>query len=260
MTMAALVRTVSVALSGRPTLVHTGISRHRAGVEDYRVSAHTLHLYAWQGRIDCEGESLPVRFGYVGFHPPGLHTVYHYGDRVCEHIYCHFDPQGQGGEPYPAMMDFAPHYAELRKTFEQILRLSAVNRERAELRLWDLLLELRDLHASRDPGRPQAHPGVRKAMEMIEKSLHDPLPIAHLARETGFSQTHLNRLFQGACGKSLKAYALSRRMERASYLLRHTDFPVRQVARECGLFDLQQFNKICRRHLGMSPRTIRGRP
>ncbi|MBN8219098.1 MAG: helix-turn-helix transcriptional regulator [Spirochaetes bacterium] len=253
-------RSVSVSLSARPSLVHAGISRHPGGVEDYRVSAHTLHLYAWRGRIDCAGSSLPVRFGHVGFHPPGLHTVYHYEDRSCEHIYFHFQPRGQGGEPFPAMADWAPHYAELRESMEHILRLIPVNRERAELRLWDLLLELRDLHASRDPERPRAHPGVRKAMELIEKSLHDPLPTPRLARETGFSQTHLNRLFRVACGKSLKSYALSRRMERARYLLRHTDFPVRQVAAECGLFDLQQFNKLCRRHLGLSPRSIRGRP
>lgn len=252
-------RTVSIALSDKPVLVHAGIGRHAGGVQDYRVSAHTLHLYAWRGRIDCEGVSLPVGHGYVGFHPPGLHTVYHYEDSACEHIYCHFEPRGRGGEAFPAMIDLSPHYADLRLTMEQILRLSAVNHERAELRLWDLLLELRDLSPAPAHGKPQAHPGVRKAMELIENRLHDPLPIPRLARETGFSQTHLNRLFHGVCGKSVKAYALSRRMERARYLLRHTDFPVRQVARECGLFDLQQFNKLCRRHLGMSPRTIRGR-
>jgi transcriptional regulator GlxA family with amidase domain len=46
-------------------------------------------------------------------------------------------------------------------------------------------------------------------------------------------------------------------MERAEYFLRKTALPVKGIAAECGVTDLQHFNKLVRRFFGKSPRAIR---
>jgi transcriptional regulator GlxA family with amidase domain len=47
------------------------------------------------------------------------------------------------------------------------------------------------------------------------------------------------------------------RTERARHLLVNSTLPVKAVAVQVGLPDLQQFNKVIRRELGRSPREVR---
>jgi AraC-like DNA-binding protein len=47
------------------------------------------------------------------------------------------------------------------------------------------------------------------------------------------------------------------RLQRAYHLLIHSTMPIKVVAAESGLSDLQQFNKQMRREYGKSPRALR---
>jgi transcriptional regulator GlxA family with amidase domain len=47
------------------------------------------------------------------------------------------------------------------------------------------------------------------------------------------------------------------RIRRAEQLLRHSSLTVKAVAIETGFTDLQQFNKLVRKHCGSAPRNLR---
>jgi transcriptional regulator GlxA family with amidase domain len=52
-------------------------------------------------------------------------------------------------------------------------------------------------------------------------------------------------------------HLLRRRATRAQHLLLTTNLPVKVIAAEVGVPDLQEFNKLIRRHCGHSPRAVR---
>jgi len=81
--------------------------------------------------------------------------------------------------------------------------------------------------------------------------------VADVAREVRLSTTHLRRLFEAECESSVKEFIQARRLERVRHLLEHSTLSVKAIANEVGMSDLQQFNKLVRRHLGDAPSRLR---
>jgi len=100
---------------------------------------------------------------------------------------------------------------------------------------------------------------VERARRLIELRLSEPLTVAAIADEVSLSQSQLTRLFRNEVGSSPRQYLLSRRVERARYLLIHTTRPIKAIAREVGIGDLHQFNKTLRRTINIAPRELRQR-
>ena len=146
------------------------------------------------------------------------------------------------------------------RQFEEALGLNPLHPMRAEIKLWDLLWQ----HAERTQlpvrGTEPIHPMVSKAVRIIETHLGEPLSIATLAGELQLSHNHLTRLFKRHLGKAPNGYLGERRMERAARLLCHSNMPIKQIAAQVGIPDLQAFNKAFRAKNGVSPREYRWNP
>jgi transcriptional regulator GlxA family with amidase domain len=78
-----------------------------------------------------------------------------------------------------------------------------------------------------------------------------------LAHEVGISHNHLTRLFRAATDQTVVEAIARRRMERARHLLQFSNMPVKEIAVQVGMPDLQHFNKAVRRHLGGAPTKVR---
>jgi transcriptional regulator GlxA family with amidase domain len=98
---------------------------------------------------------------------------------------------------------------------------------------------------------------VDRAVEWIERRLSEPLKLSAVADDLEISSTHLVRLFRKHMGMTPLAYVQERRAEQAQHLLVHTTLPMKSIARQIGLVNLQQFNKFVRKKRGLSPRAIR---
>jgi methylphosphotriester-DNA--protein-cysteine methyltransferase len=59
-------------------------------------------------------------------------------------------------------------------------------------------------------------PALRRARDMIDLRYPEPLDLAALAREAGYSRFHFARAFAAAHGETPRAYLTRRRLERAS--------------------------------------------
>ena len=98
-----------------------------------------------------------------------------------------------------------------------------------------------------------------RAKDRMDAASHEQWPVQRLARVSDVSQAHFARSFKQAFGVPPHRYLLTRRIERATALLRDTDLPVTEIAFHTGWQSLGTFGRIFRDITGESPGAIRKR-
>lgn len=98
---------------------------------------------------------------------------------------------------------------------------------------------------------------VHKAMLLLEQQLQSSASIEQLCEPLGIGRRQLERRFRSDIGLSPAEYRQKLRVERARWLLQHTDLDVMEVGLECGFHDGGNFARVIRRALGASPREVR---
>jgi transcriptional regulator GlxA family with amidase domain len=98
---------------------------------------------------------------------------------------------------------------------------------------------------------------VHSAMLLLERQLQSTLPIEELCARLGIGRRQLERRFQKDIGLSPAEYRQKLRLERACWLLEHTDLSVTDVALECGFQDSAHFSRSVKKTFGVSPRQLR---
>jgi transcriptional regulator GlxA family with amidase domain len=101
------------------------------------------------------------------------------------------------------------------------------------------------------------HPAVHGAVQLIETRLSSTLVVRWVADQVGVSPNHLTVLFRRQMDCTVLQYIRQRRADQARHFLIHTDKPVKEIAVEVGIPDLQHFNKSIREAYNMSPRALR---
>ena len=107
--------------------------------------------------------------------------------------------------------------------------------------------------------RPNEHPAVAKAKEIVCRNLLGVPKTLEIARRVGVSVFHLCHLFKRDTGMSVSHYANSHRVERTKTLLRDRSKRVAEVAFETGFESVTHFNHIFKKATGMNPKTYRER-
>jgi transcriptional regulator GlxA family with amidase domain len=98
-----------------------------------------------------------------------------------------------------------------------------------------------------------------RARDRIDAASHEAWPVARLAEVSGVSQAHFARSFKQAFGAPPHRYLLTRRIERASALLRDTDLAITEIAFQTGWESLGSFGRVFRDITGESPGVHRQR-
>jgi transcriptional regulator GlxA family with amidase domain len=114
----------------------------------------------------------------------------------------------------------------------------------------------RRAHASQDPALLRR---LLRARDRMDAASHEEWPVARLASVSGVSEAHFARSFKEAFGVPPHRYLLTRRIERASALLRDTDLPITDIAFQTGWSSLGTFGRIFRDITGESPSELRAR-
>ncbi len=92
-----------------------------------------------------------------------------------------------------------------------------------------------------------------RARDRMDAASHEDWPVARLARVSGVSEAHFSRSFKEAFGVPPHRYLLTRRIERATALLRETDLPITEIAFRAGWKSLGTFGRTFRDVTGESP-------
>jgi len=98
-----------------------------------------------------------------------------------------------------------------------------------------------------------------RAKDRMDAASHEAWPVRRLARVSHVSEAHFARSFKEAFGLPPHRYLLTRRIERATALLRDTDLSITEIAFQTGWGSLGTFGRTFRDITGESPGVVRSR-
>jgi len=252
-----------IILDRPPEVVWAGIGLHGIrSLERYHLpDLWSLHLYTYSALLRLEDIQIPIRPGFAGVVPANTPIQYHFGG-PSQHLFVHFRCASSEGAAtaetsIPSMQDLGSDFDRIYADLEYVVSSQDKLPHFKTARFWNVLIELAERHQKRLPVPSSHHPAVRRAVAQIALRLGEPLTVAGIASEVEVSYSYLGRLFQEAFGTTVVGYIRTQRVRRAEHLLRHSTLPIKAIAALVGLGDLQFFNKVIRRELGMSPRQIR---
>lgn len=96
-----------------------------------------------------------------------------------------------------------------------------------------------------------------RAKDRMDAASHEAWPVTRLARISHVSSAHFARSFKEAFGVPPHRYLLTRRIERATTLLRDTDLSITEIAFETGWKSLGTFGRTFQDVVGKSPSAVR---
>src|SRR3954466_9726306 len=98
-----------------------------------------------------------------------------------------------------------------------------------------------------------------RAKDRMDAASHEAWPVRRLGRVSGVPEPPSARSFKGAFGAPPHRYLLTRRIERATALLRDTDLSITEIAFQTGWKSLGTFGRTFRDVTGESPGEFRAR-
>lgn len=99
---------------------------------------------------------------------------------------------------------------------------------------------------------------VLAAMDIIKVQFSDPrLKIDQIANEVKVERTYLFKLFKQYITVSPQQYLIQFRLNKASELLRKTNYPIEEIAFLVGFSNASHFSKIFSKHKCLSPKKFR---
>jgi AraC-like DNA-binding protein len=105
------------------------------------------------------------------------------------------------------------------------------------------------------PIHPARH--LLRAKDLADARYREPLDVRDLARAAHLSPAHFSREFRRTFGEPPHKYLLTRRLERAAALLRHTDRTVADICLMVGLRSVGSFTTSFGQAFGLSPTAYR---
>jgi len=101
------------------------------------------------------------------------------------------------------------------------------------------------------------HVAVQRAAQLIHERYWDKLSLLTAAQEAAMSRFALSRAFRIVMRVSFREYLLRQRVSKAKELLESHQYSVTEVAHMVGFGDLPRFDKVFRKHIGLSPSAYR---
>src|SRR3954471_136332 len=98
-----------------------------------------------------------------------------------------------------------------------------------------------------------------RAKDRMDAASEEDGPVERLAAVSGVSEAHFARSFKEAFGVPPHRYLLTRRIERATALLRDTERSITDIAFDTGWTSLGSFGRTFRDVTGESPGAFRAR-
>jgi len=99
---------------------------------------------------------------------------------------------------------------------------------------------------------------VRQVQELVMAETGD-ISVRSIAERVYLHPVYLSKLFKSETGESLGDYIIRVKMERARYLLRHTNRKIYEITAELGYQNPQYFSKMFKKYYGMTPLEYRER-
>lgn len=97
------------------------------------------------------------------------------------------------------------------------------------------------------------NPGLLGIVALMNAHMEDPLTLNELARRSGYSRRHVERMFLSVLGATPADYYRGIRLDRGRNLLSTTDMSLLEVALSCGFGSVAHFSKSFKSRFGVAP-------
>ena len=94
---------------------------------------------------------------------------------------------------------------------------------------------------------------LRKAERFIWENYTRKISLKEVADASGLSAPYFSTVFKDEMGENFSNYLNRLRVEKASALLRETEYPINRISSVCGFDDQSWFSKIFKIYTGISP-------
>lgn len=122
---------------------------------------------------------------------------------------------------------------------------------------WQVYQQLQRLTSAKLSTRKELYRRLCKARRFMLDHLDSALDLDTLAQVACLSKYHFIRLFKEVYGQTPRQYLISRRLERASDLLKESDLSFHEICHEVGLKDSSSFGRLFKRSFGATPHLYR---
>ena len=133
-------------------------------------------------------------------------------------------------------------------------RRGPMNRYERQVYCEKLLIRVHDLL---DPASRGGERSITTLLNEIEKNPSSFLTLHKAASYLMWSESHFARKFKERTGSSFIHYVTAKRLERAKFVLVHTDKPVLRIAAELDFTPLNYFSRQFKKHIGVTPSEYR---
>lgn len=98
---------------------------------------------------------------------------------------------------------------------------------------------------------------IKQVQELVSKELGLDASVKTIADRVFLHPVYLSKLYKNETGESLGDYIIRMRMEKAVYMLKHTNKKIYEITTELGYQNPQYFSKIFRKYYGCTPNEYR---
>jgi len=133
-------------------------------------------------------------------------------------------------------------------------RRGPMNRYECQVYCEKLLIRVHDLL---EPASRGGERNLTTLLNEIEKNPSSFLTLHKAASYLMWSESHFARKFKERTGSSFIHYVTAKRLERAKFVLVHTDKPVLRIAAELDFTPLNYFSRQFKKHIGVTPSEYR---
>lgn len=98
---------------------------------------------------------------------------------------------------------------------------------------------------------------IAQVQDIVTASHGQALSVKAIADQVYMHPVYLSKIYKAETGEGLGDYMIRMRMERALYLLKHTNKKIYEITNELGYQNPQYFSKMFKKHYGMTPNEFR---
>jgi two-component system response regulator YesN len=126
-----------------------------------------------------------------------------------------------------------------------------------ELRKWaeQMLMRMRDELSRQD--QHAKHYIVSQVKQLVASMLGQDISVKTIADRVYLHPVYLSKVYKAVTGESLGDYIIRMRMEKALYLLKHTNRRIYEITSELGYQNPQYFSKMFKKYYGQTPAEFR---
>lgn len=145
---------------------------------------------------------------------------------------------------------------QLKKIYDMFANKKKINEPQLSSRITYLLTELMQVSAGLSH-QPESISAVEQMVSYISEHLNESMTIEELAKKVSLSPYYFLRLFKKETGYTPHEYIIRSRIDKAKYLLKSTQEPLKKIAADCGFGDTSRFSHVFKDITKMTPQRYR---